>query len=148
MTVYEKLEDEAYSLGIYVNNKILQPADNLDGLYIGWQTGSIILINKHRSLAVQTIALAEEIGHHHRSIGQSANHTDYLSNRSERVGRIWSYKRLMPVDKLFLAIKKGVVTTDTIAEHFEVTENFVTDAINYYSTTGMSPVLMHGCIVA
>lgn len=117
MTNFESLEQLAYSYGVCVNQSILREEDALDGLYVALPDGScLILINRHRTLAERTAALAEELGHHFKSIGDLRDTRDTAAAKSENLGRAWSYEQLLPFDILAHQIKSGHVNPWELAD--------------------------------
>lgn len=81
--------------------------------------------------------LTEEIGHyetaHHNIIDQSK-----LQNRKlELKGRKWSYKKMVPYEKLkrFIELNE-IVHPYEIAEEFGIPDDIVEEAINMYRTEG------------
>lgn len=147
MTRLERLEEQAASLGIIVDYAILRESDGLDGLYIAWESSSVILINAHRPYMTQVIALAEEIGHHLKSRGNIVRLDTVTNRKSEEAGRAWSYRELMPPEKVHKAIRSGICSVWELAEAFNVSDGFVKDAIAYYRRKNALPTLCGWCRV-
>lgn len=134
-----ELEQTAHDLGVLVNYSILRPDDPYDGLFMSWGDRAVILINKYRSLTEQIIALAEELGHYHRSCGNSLSMKTVSQIKSEKAGRAWAYEKLLPCDKLRHALKSNGQTLADIAESFSVPIKFLEDALAYYQQKSMLP---------
>lgn len=134
-----ELEQMAHDLGVLVNYSVLRPDDPYDGLFMSWGDRAVILINRHRSLTEQIIALAEELGHYHRSCGDSLNLETVVQIKSENAGRAWAYEKLLPCDKLRHALCAKDQTLADIAELFSVPEKFLEDALQYYQQKSKLP---------
>lgn len=75
--------------------------------------------------------LAEELGHHFTSTGNSIPLTLFHYRDRLEISRVeyramrWAALHLMPLDKLRLAFRKGIYERWELAEHFDVTEDMV-----------------------
>lgn len=136
----EALEEQARSLGVIVDYGILRETDGLDGLYLSWPSGSVILVNAHRSPRTQAIALAEEIGHHLKTHGLVLGADTVTARKGEAAGRAWSYRALMPPEQVAGAVRSGLCSAWELAEHFDVPDGFVTEALQYYQRKAELPV--------
>lgn len=143
----EALEDRARRLGVIVDDTILRETDGLDGLYLCWPEGAIILVNAHRPRDTQVIALAEEIGHHLKTRGNVIRLDTVAARKKEMAGRAWSYQKLMPPEKVARAVRSGVCTPWELAELFGVTDGFVKDALAYYQRKAVLPLQCGWCCV-
>lgn len=146
----DKLEDLvqlAQAQGIALDTTILRQEDGLDGLYLSWPEGSVILLNAHRSLETQAIALAEELGHHFKTHGDVIALDTVTKRKSEAAGRAWSYQALMPPEQVGRAVRSGVCSVWELAELFGVTDGFVKDAIAYYQRKAALPQICGWCAV-
>lgn len=108
------------------------------------QTHSLSLMNNDGSCAVaidpfglnstkdETIRLAHELGH--CITGSFYNrYSDFdIKEKSEYKANKWAIKKLIPKDELQAAFKQGYTEPWTLAEYFNVTEEFVIMAVNYY----------------
>lgn len=56
-----------------------------------------------------------------------------LIEKQEYRAKKWSYYALIPFEKLKLAILNGFNTVYSLAEYFEVTEDYMNKAINFYT---------------
>ncbi len=147
---FETLYKEALSLGISVDQKILCKSTRLDGLYLCFDDEPIILINGHRPLAVQTIALAEELGHHYRSTGIIIEQSTVAQRKSEQAGRAWSYESLLPLQVLRDALYSGTCTLYELSDRFNLPEGFIREAITHYQRKSllMTAAQCHWCYSA
>lgn len=140
MEKLEELEEEARRLGLMVDETILRAEDGLDGLYLMWPEGAVILLNAHRPMETRVIALAEEIGHHLRTTGWTLDPRSVAARKGEAAGRAWSYQALMPPEKVAGAVRSGVCAPWELAELFGVTDGFVREALRYYQRKAALPV--------
>jgi len=99
--------------GLYYNNSIV--------------INKRLLTNKERKCV-----LAEELGHFFTSIGDILN-LKIESNRKQEIrARNWAIQKLVPFDELILAHQQGYVSVYELAERFDVTEDFMKEAILFY----------------
>ena len=143
----EELEEQARALGVLVDYGILRETDGVDGLYLSWPAGSVILVNAWRSKEKQVIALAEELGHHLRTSGDALARDAVASRKREQAGRAWSYQALMPPEKVARAVRSGLCSPWELAEHFGVTDGFVREAVAYYQRKAALPVQCGWCSI-
>lgn len=80
----------------------------------------------------EKVKLAHEIGH--CTTGSFYNRYSDLDiiEKSERKADVWAIKKLIPEDELQEAFEQGIVEPWTLAEYFNVTEDFVIKAVDYY----------------
>mgnify|MGYP002769933091 CR=1 FL=1 len=76
--------------------------------------------------------LAHEMGH--CETGSFYNVYSPLDVRAkhERAAKNWSIKKLIQKDELIQVIKGGLDNAYLLAEHFDVTEDFMIEALEYY----------------
>lgn len=130
MTPYEHLEQLAASHGLLIDTDLLREDDPLDGYIVSLRDGStLLLINRHRPLAARTAALAEELGHYFRSIGDLRNLRDIAAAKSERLAHVWSVEALLPLEELQAHFARGNGTSWEIAEEVELPLDFVQEAV-------------------
>lgn len=91
------------------------------------------------SEAEETALLAEELGH--LETGSLYSVEDYANpnrainiNKAESRARRWAIKKLIPEDELNNAVARGIKEPWALAEYFEVPEDFMRKAIEYYQT--------------
>ncbi len=125
--MYETLLHEAAEERIEV---ISRPFNGkLKGIY----SNQIIAINSNiDSAAEKACIMAEELGHYHMTVGNILDQTIISNRKQEHLARAWSYRRLVPLDKLILAYKTGIRTQHELAEHLNITEHFLTAALQHY----------------
>ena len=84
----------------------------------------------------EKIKLAHELGH--CMTGAFYNQYSKLDIREkhERRADKWAIKKLIPVDELKRAVKSGRESRYELAEYFNVTEDFMQKAMDYYRDNG------------
>ena len=102
---------------------------DLDNCYIGLNP---LMID---TTAEEKVLLAHELGH--CMTGAFYNQYSKLDIREkhERRADKWAIKKLIPVDELKRAVKSGRESRYELAEYFNVTEDFMQKAMEYYRDT-------------
>lgn len=108
------------------------------------QTHSLSLMNNDGSCAVaidpfglnstkdETTRLAHELGHCITGSFYNRYSNFDIKEKSEYKANKWAIKKLIPKDELQAAFEQGYTEPWTLAEYFNVTEEFVIKAVNYY----------------
>lgn len=125
---YEELLEESSRDKVYVieNAKFQSKADGLIN-------GDVIGINKKvRTLRKRTCILAEELGHYHTTVGDIIGLSTDEDRRQEIRARGWAYNRLIGLTGIVNSYKHGCRSLSDAAEYLDVTEEFLTEAIQYY----------------
>jgi hypothetical protein len=79
--------------------------------------------------------LAHEIGHCETGSFYRRDIPGLCRGKLEnRAGR-WAYEHVLPFDDIQAALDDGMRETWQLAEHFDVTEEFMTGALRYYTET-------------
>ncbi len=76
--------------------------------------------------------LAEELGHHHTTVGNITDLTNMQNRKQERHARLWGYNRLIGLAGIIKAFEAGCQSRYEIAELLEVTEEFLQECIDCY----------------
>lgn len=123
---YDELLYEADSTGIIVKEK------NIPG-YGGRIYGNRIAIHDRLETTTEkACTLAEELGHHHTSVGNILD-MDLTGNRKqERQARLWAYNKLIGLSGIIEAFEHGCQSRFEIAEYLEVTEEFLEECLACY----------------
>lgn len=101
--------------------------DGLAGLYL--ESQKVILMRENMPQKKRVEVLAEEIGHYYTSAGDI---TDYKNNaKQEALARKKGYELIINFDSLVNAWKNGIHNLYSMAEYFEVSQEFVLRAINH-----------------
>lgn len=126
--IYDNLLDEADKENIYVieNAKFQSKASGLIN-------NDVIGINKNvRSSAQRSCILAEELGHYHTSSGNILDQSSVANRKQELHARAWAYNRLIGLYGIINAYRSGCRNGYEIAEHLNITEEFLDEALQYY----------------
>ena len=129
MTGYEELLTDADKENIIVTDQFDLSGTRLKGLYCD---GTIALNRDMYIESEKTCVLAEELGHHYTTVGDIMDQTDTANRKQERRARIWAYHKLLSLNDLVDSYKHGCQNQFEIAEHLNVTEEFLMDCLNYY----------------
>lgn len=125
---YEGLLDEAQKDNVY----IIENADfksKADGLI----NGDVIGINKNiRSSRKRSCILAEELGHYHTTYGNIISQSSVSDRKQELRARAWAYDRMVGITGIIDAYNHGCRSVYETAEYLNVTEEFLSDALQYY----------------
>lgn len=123
---YEALLDEAHQEGLIVKEKPLKYNN-------GRIKGKRIAIRKDiETSAEKTCVLAEELGHHHTSVGNILDMDDMRNRKQERQARLWGYNKLIGLTGIITAFRAGCQNRHEIAELLGVTEEYLQECIDCY----------------
>ena len=129
MTGYEELLTDADKENIIVTDQFDLSGTRLKGLYCD---GTIALNRDMYIKSEKTCVLAEELGHHYTTVGDIMDQTDVSNRKQERRARIWAYHKLLSLNDLIDSYKHGCQNQFEIADHLNITEEFLVDCLNYY----------------
>jgi len=76
--------------------------------------------------------LAEELGHYYTGSGDILDQSSVSNRKQERHGRIYAYNKLIGLMGIIDAYKNHCQNLSETAEHLDVPEDFLKDAISYY----------------
>ena len=123
---YEALLDEAHQEGLIVKEKPLKYNN-------GRIKGKRIAIRQDIETSTEkSCVLAEELGHHHTSVGDIINMTDSGNRKQERQARLWGYNKLIGLTGIIKAFRSGCQSRHEIAELLDVTEEYLQECIDCY----------------
>lgn len=131
LTEYEKLLNEAKNNNISVYERYDLSGTQLKGLYCD---GAVALSNELKTSAQRSCVLAEELGHHYTTSGNILDQNITMNRKQEHRARVWAYRNTFGLTELISAYKYGCRNRYEIAEHLNVTEGFLIDALNHYKT--------------
>lgn len=89
-------------------------------------------ISNKLSIVEKKCVLAEELGHFYTTTGNIIDLKSIQNCKQEMKARKWSYEKLVPLRSLINASCEGCTNRYELAECLEVTEEFLTDALQYY----------------
>ena len=102
---------------------------SIKGLYYD---NSIAISKRLSTNKERKCVLAEELGHYFTSIGDILNLKIENNRKQEIRARNWAIQKLVPFEELILAHQEGYVNVYELAEYFDVTEDFMREAILFY----------------
>lgn len=82
--------------------------------------------------AEKACVLAEELGHHHTSVGDILDMTDISNRKQERQARLWGYNKLIGLAGLIKAYEAGCQDKYDVAEFLGVTDEYLQDCVECY----------------
>ncbi len=128
MNYYERLETEACNDGIDVISYSFE-SDKIKGLCCN----NVIGINQNLKKSTEkSCILAEELGHYYTTAGNILDQSKVENRKQEHIARLWAYRKMITLDKLADARRNGCRNRYEIAEHLEVTEEFLQEAMDSY----------------
>lgn len=123
---YEALLDEAHQEGLTVREKPLKYNN-------GRIKGKRIAIRQDiETKKEKTCVLAEELGHHHTSVGDIIDMNDIQNRKQERQARLWGYNKLIGLSGIVSAFRTGCQSRHEIADYLDVTEEYLQECIDCY----------------
>lgn len=128
MNTYEYLADKACEDGIDIVNRKFN-SNRIKGLYCD---GTVALNSRIDTSKERACVLAEELGHHHTSVGVIVDLSDAQNRKQERQARLWAYNNRIGLYGLIGAYENGCRDRYETAEFLNVTEEFLEDAIQCY----------------
>lgn len=128
MNNYEKLLEEAYIDNIDVVEYNFE-SERIKGLYCD---GTIALSKKIDTSIEKSCILAEELGHHHTSLGNIIDMQSVQNIKQERQSRVWAYDNRIGLTGLIRAFERCCQSRYEVADFLGVTEEFLCEALNYY----------------
>lgn len=128
MNKLEKLEQEAFENRVKVHDYYLGE-ENLKGIYID---GNVAINTSVNNSTEKTCVLAEELGHHHTSVGNILDMNDVRNRKQERQARLWGYNKLIGLTGIIKAFRAGCQSRHEVAELLNVTDEFLKECIDCY----------------
>lgn len=125
---YDELLKQADDTGLIVKEKFLTGSD-------GRISGRRIAIGKNLKTSIEkSCTLAEEIGHYHTSVGDIVRLPNDADRKQEYRARLYGYNLKIGLRGLIDAYEHGCQSQSEAAEYLQVTERFLTDAIDCYKS--------------
>ena len=125
MTTYEDLLVLSDKEELIVKEKPLQGSE-------GRIKGNRIAIKRNMPTIKKKCALAEELGHHYTTVGDITAQITIEEQKQEYKARLWAYNKLIGLQGILSAYKAGCHTLIEMAEHLEVSEEFLAEALECY----------------
>ena len=76
--------------------------------------------------------LAEELGHHHTSVGNIIDMENVSNRKQERQARFWGYNKLIGLTGIVNAFESGCQSAYEASEFLEVTVEYLQECIDCY----------------
>lgn len=125
--IYDKLLKDAQQNNIEVHEVSMK--QRIKGLY----SDGVVWINRGILTRVEKACiLAEEMGHHYTTAGNILDQSKLVNRKQERRARTWAYEKLVPLTSIIEAHKAGIRNRFEFAERLQVTEQFLSDALDWY----------------
>ena len=125
MITYEQLLMEADSKGLITKEKNLPISK-------GRIKGNRIAIKRGMTEMEKKCVMAEELGHYYTGTGDILDQSSVSNRKQEMHGRIYAYNKLVGLMGIIDAHKHHCQNLFETAEYLDVTEEFLSDALNYY----------------
>lgn len=123
---YEELQKQHSNL--LVKEMDLYHVKGLKGLYVD----GCIAIDRKLTLKEKICVLAEEIGHHLTSAGNILDQKNDNNRKQEYRARLVSYDIQVGLEGIIKCYEAGCNSLYTMAEHLDVTEDYLNDALEAY----------------
>lgn len=122
---YEELLNEADNNNLIVKEKnLLANAGRIKNNHIA--------IKKDLLTKAKACVLAEELGHYYTSVGDILDTSDVSNRKQELRARLWAYNKQIGLKGIIDCYRSGCHSVYDMAEHLDVTERFLLDAIACY----------------
>lgn len=128
MNSLESLENKACKDGINIVFHKFK-SEKIKGLYCN---GTIGINNTIDTTAEKTCVLAEELGHHHTTVGNIIDLSDSGNRKQERQARLWGYNKLIGLTGIITAFRAGCQSRHEMAELLDVTDEYLQECIDCY----------------
>lgn len=114
-------------------NKLKVKEKNLNYGFKGlYKNGKIIIDKNINTDKEKCCILAEEIGHHFKTIGNIIDENKINNKKQELIARRWSYDKLIGIIGIINAFENNCKSLYEMAEFLNVTEEFLNEALEYY----------------
>lgn len=127
MITYEDILIEADNNGLITREKPLRA-------HKGRIMGNRIAINNKLTEKEKKCVIAEELGHYYTGSGNILDQSSVSNRKQELQGRIYAYNKLIGLTGLINAYRNHCTNISETAEFLDVTEEFLSDALNYYKS--------------
>lgn len=102
---------------------------------IGGEYGLFVDTEQFSTIAEETVAIAHEAGHIFTGSMYKVSSPYEVVMKHEKSANKWAIKKLLPFDEMKEAISSGYTTKYELAEYFQLTEDFVQMAYDYYTAS-------------
>lgn len=145
-----KLYNELAGMGVSLFSGRYDFEDEYDATVISTNglLGIFLDINRIRTVKQELVAVGHEWAHITTGTTYKDGATPAMIQAAERKATRAQIKKLLPFEEMRAAMDAGCTEVCELAERFEVTEDFVQEAIDYYTgPCGLSfqKILPEGC---
>lgn len=128
----EDLEDMIYDENINLIDSYLEETS---GAYVHYNDIDIIMYDpsKIQTSSKMKEVFAEELGHYFCDATYRFNSDPAFINKQEYCAKKWSFFKLIPYNKLKSAIYNGANTLYSLADCFDVTCEYMHNAVIFYT---------------
>ncbi|WP_042352295.1 ImmA/IrrE family metallo-endopeptidase [Bacillus massiliigorillae] len=105
---------------------------NLQYGFKGLYKDGVIIIDKSLSFIEKGCILAEELGHHNKTVGNILDQSKISNVKQEKIARGWAHNKIMPLSCFVDAYRYGCRNRYEVAEYLNVTEEFLQEALDRY----------------
>lgn len=130
MNKYEKLCQSAFDTNVDIVNYPFS-GTRIKGLYCD---GNVAISNDIETDTERVCILAEELGHYATSSGNILDQSSTSNRKQELIARLWAYNNLIGLAGILDCYRAGCHTIYEMADHLEVTEEFLVDALACYKS--------------
>ncbi len=102
--------------------------------YDGRIKNNKIYLRQNMTSVQKKCVLAEELGHYHTTVGEIIDQSNTANRKQEARARLWAYTHIITLLDIARAYKRGCHTLYDMAEHLDVTEEFLQDALQTYKS--------------
>ena len=123
--IYDSLLDEAYTEGLTIKER---PFNTYDGRI----KNKNIYLRTSLSNIEKSCVLAEELGHYYTTVGNILDQSKDENRKQEYHARMWGYDRCIGLQGIIKAYKSNLTDIDEMADFFNVTPQYLSEAIECY----------------
>jgi Zn-dependent peptidase ImmA (M78 family) len=124
--LYDLADDNKIAVYYFPFESIVSVSERIDGKeVIGIDTDKI-------TAAEELMYVAHEMGHCMRGYFYTEDTPLVTRSICERRAEIWSIKKLVPKDELIEALEQGITEVWELAERFNIPDDFMVKALQYY----------------
>ncbi|MCC8163492.1 MAG: ImmA/IrrE family metallo-endopeptidase [Lachnospiraceae bacterium] len=122
---FEELLIETEGSGLIIKEKPLKAN-------AGRIRGNRIAIKSDLASVEKSCVLAEELGHYYTSTSDILDQADTGNRKQERHARLWAYNHLIGLHGIIQAYQRRCQSLSETAEFLNVSEDFLSDALELY----------------
>ena len=124
---FDRLLSEAEAAGVPV---VERPLKTFDGRI----KNNKIYLRQNMTSVQKKCVLAEEMGHYYTTVGEIIDQSNTTNRKQEARARLWAYTHIITLLDIARAYKRGCHTLYDMAEHLDVTEEVLQDALQTYKS--------------